>query len=89
VNHRDQDDLLRHNRVANLVQQMLKERSIVQSIATDDTLIDAGLTSLDLVKLVFRVESEFDLTIPVCDITPDNFRTIGTIHGLVSRLLES
>jgi acyl carrier protein len=68
---------------------MLKERSVVHAVACDDVLIDVGLTSLDLVKLVFRVEAEFDLTIPVSDITPANFRTIVAINALVSRLLGS
>jgi acyl carrier protein len=89
MNYEAPNESSHESRVAQVVEQMLKDRSIVQTVAPDDVLIEAGLTSLDLVKLVFRVESEFDLTIPVGDITPANFRTITTIRALVSHLLEA
>ena len=71
-----------------VVQQVFEERSIARSVCADDVLAEIGLTSLDLVKIVLLVESEFDLMIPIPDIKPANFRSISTISRLVSRLLN-
>lgn len=75
-------------RVIAVVQQVFEVRSIKRSVAADDDLIDIGLTSLDTVKIVLLVESEFDLMIPTADITPANFRSISTICSLLRKLLD-
>lgn len=69
-----------------IVQQLLAQRSIEQSVTEDDDLREAGLTSLDMVDLVLRVESELDVKIPASAITPANFRSISKINALVTRL---
>lgn len=69
-----------------IVQQLLAQRSIDQSIAEEDDLREAGLTSLDMVDLVLRVESELDVKIPAAAITPANFRSISKINALVIEL---
>ena len=75
-------------RVVTVVQQVFEQRCIAGSLCADDILTEVGLTSLDTVKIVLLVESEFDLMIPISDITPANFRSISTISRLVSRLLN-
>jgi len=75
-------------RVITVVQRMLEERSISRPVCPDDVLVEVGLDSLDVVKLILLVESDFDLTIPVAEIKPANFRSISTIIGLIARLLE-
>lgn len=76
-------------RVITVVQQVFEERLINRPVAADDVLIDVGLTSLDIVRLVLLVETEFDLMLSITDITPANFRSISTISRLVSRLLNA
>jgi acyl carrier protein len=85
VEHRSDSSEIR---VVNVVQQVFEERMINRPVAADDILIEAGLTSLDIVKLVLLVETEFDLILPISEITPGNFRSISTISRLVSRLLS-
>ena len=75
------------DRVVTVVQSLFKQRSISHEIHSEDNLIEVGLTSLDTVKLVLLVEDEFDLTMPLSDITPANFRSIAAISRLVARLL--
>jgi acyl carrier protein len=75
-------------RVITVVQQVFEDRLITRPVAADDILIDIGLTSLDIVRLVLLVETEFDLMLPITEITPANFRSISTISRLVSRLLN-
>ena len=79
-----------NERVIAVVQRIITERSIPNGrpIHNDHKLIEIGLTSLDLARLVLLVEDEFDLRIPVRDLTPANFRSISTISQLVSKLIE-
>jgi acyl carrier protein len=77
------------DRVVTVVQQVFEERSIERSVCANDILAEVGLTSLDMVKIVLLVESEFDLMVPITEITPANFRSISTISRLVGRLLNN
>jgi acyl carrier protein len=43
---------------------------------------------LDSIRLVLLVEDEFNIEIPVSDLTLANFRSISTISLLVTRLLN-
>ena len=76
------------DRVVAVVQQVFEERSIERSVHLDDSLMEVGLTSLDTVKLVLMVETEFDLMLPIEEITPANFRSIAAISRLVSKLMN-
>lgn len=76
------------NRVITVVQRVFEERLLNWPVAADDILIDIGLSSLDIVRLVLLVETEFDVMLPISEITPANFRSISTISRLVSRLVN-
>jgi acyl carrier protein len=75
-------------RVVAVIQRMVRERSIARSVSLEDTLAEAGLTSLDAIRLVLLVEDEFSIEIPVSDLTLANFRSISTISRLVTKLLN-
>ena len=79
-------DAVVKNDVLHIVQRLLAQRSIDQSINDDDDLREVGLTSLDMVDLVLSVESELDVKIPEAAITPANFRSISKINALVTTL---
>jgi acyl carrier protein len=74
-------------RVVTVVQRLVDERAITRPFSTDDTLTEVGLTSLDAVKLVLLVEDEFNIEIPLSELTVANFRSIATISRLVNRLV--
>jgi acyl carrier protein len=74
------------DRVALLVQRLLAKRAIDRSLGRDDSLAEAGLSSLDIVNLMLAVEAEFDLKIPQREMTPANFRSIARIDALVRSL---
>jgi acyl carrier protein len=75
-------------RVVAVVERLIGERSITRPVSSDDTLAQAGLTSLDAVRLVLLVEDEFNIEIPVSDLTLANFRSISAISRLVTRLVS-
>jgi acyl carrier protein len=77
------------DRVADIVHDILERRGAGRTVGADDDLRESGLTSLDMVNLMLAVETEFDLRIPDGEMTPQNFRTIGTIDALVIALTHS
>ena len=80
-------DISTGERVVTVVQRLVDERAITRPFSPDDTLTEVGLTSLDAVKLVLLVEDEFNIEIPLSELTVANFRSIATISRLVNRLL--
>ena len=76
------------DRIAVLVRGLLAKRAIERPLGCDDSLAEAGLSSLDIVNLMVAVEAEFGLKIPNREMTPANFRSIARITGLVAALLQ-
>jgi acyl carrier protein len=75
-------------RVISLVTNILSANSIVIDVLPGSRLADIGMTSMDMVNLMFAVEAEFDMTIPQADITPENFQSPQTIQCMVSRQID-
>jgi acyl carrier protein len=73
----------RHDRIAGIVVGLLAQRHKAGKPGPEDDLRQAGLTSLDMVKLVLSLEQEFDAAIPEKAIIPANFRSINAIAGLI------
>jgi acyl carrier protein len=75
-------------RVVAVIQRLIGDRSIARTLSLNDTLAEAGLTSLDAIRLVLLVEDEFGIEIPVSELTLANFRSISTISLLITRLVN-
>ena len=69
-----------------IVESLLAKRAGPVSVSFDQSLTDAGLTSLDMVNLMLAIEDEFEIEIPQRQMTPANFRSIATIEALVSAI---
>lgn len=51
---------------------------------TTEGLIDEGyLESLDIIQIIALIEEEFDISLSVADITPNNFNSAQSIWNLV------
>jgi acyl carrier protein len=72
------------SRIIDLVKSILEQNAIAAQIAPDTLLVDAGLTSMDMVNLMLGVEAEFDFMIPQDQITPENFQSVATLTRLVA-----
>lgn len=79
--HAANDDV--ENRLLVLVESILEQNAITAQLTLATLLVDAGLTSMDMVNLMLAVEAEFDFTIPQSDITPENFQSVETLKALV------
>src|ERR1700684_3291107 len=62
------------NRLLALVKSILDQNAITAQLTPATLLVDVGLTSMDMVNLMFAVEAEFDFIIPQSEITPENFQ---------------
>jgi acyl carrier protein len=76
------------DRVVSLVKEILIENEITSDIVPGARLVDVGLTSVDMVKLMLGVEAEFDFTIPQNQITPENFQSVETLERMVESQLK-
>jgi acyl carrier protein len=76
-------------RLLGLVEKVLDRPGAGPSLAPDAALSELGVSSLKMVSLMLSVEVEFDLSIPQNEITPENFRSINSIHALVTRLIAT
>jgi len=74
------------DRLISMVERTLANNSINRPFSINDQLVDIGLTSLDMVNLLFEVEAAFDVTIPSLELTTENFETIAVIENLMTRL---
>ena len=71
------------DRVLTIVQTILGQNAISADVHPDLLLVDAGLTSMDMVKLMLDVEAEFDFTIPQAEITPENFQSVKALQLMI------
>jgi acyl carrier protein len=76
-------------RILALVKSILQQNAMTVEIGPDTLLVDAGLTSMDMVNLMLGVEAEFDFTIPQSEITPDNFQSVKTLERMIVAQLQS
>jgi acyl carrier protein len=76
------------SRVLALVRAILEQNSIAVEVLPASRLVDIGLTSMDMVNLMFGVEAEFDLTIPQSQITPENFQSIDALERMIVNQLQ-
>ena len=84
--HSEQHSALRE-RLLRLVAHILGKPESAASLPVDARLAELGMSSIKMVNLMLAVETEFDLTIPQGDITPENFRSVATVEALLARLL--
>jgi acyl carrier protein len=75
------------DRLLRQVAQLLGKPDAAATLPVDGRLSELGMSSIKMVNLMLAVEMEFDVTIPQSDITPENFRSIGTIEALLTKLL--
>jgi acyl carrier protein len=74
-------------RLLRLVAQILGKPEAATTLPVEGRLNELGMSSIKMVNLMLAVETEFDLTIPQSDITPENFRSVASVEALLGRLL--
>ena len=71
--------------VTERVQRLFLDALNIQVPSEETDLIEAGyIDSLALVELLFAIEREFSVTVPLDDLDIDSFRTLDRISELVA-----
>jgi acyl carrier protein len=73
-------------RLRALVEPLIDVEVTVRPIPAERNLSEMGVGSVHMVDLMLAMEAEFDLTIPVEMINPENFLSIETLTALVVEL---
>ncbi|QAU49818.1 phosphopantetheine-binding protein [Bradyrhizobium guangzhouense] len=76
------------NRIIKLVEGILEQNALSADVTPSTKLVDAGMTSMDMVNLMLGVEAEFDFTIPQTEITPENFQSVETLERMIATQLK-
>jgi acyl carrier protein len=72
------------HRVLSIVRSILEKNAIDADVHPESPLVDIGLTSMEMVELMLKVEAEFDLIIPQPEITPENFQSVKTLELMIA-----
>jgi len=75
------------DRLLRLVAQILGKPEAATPLPVDARLSELGMSSIKMVNLMLAVETEFEITIPQSDITPENFRSVASVEALLARLV--
>lgn len=69
--------------------KILQELHPEVDFETSDSLVDDKiLDSFDIITLISEIHEEFDVKIPVDEITPENFNSAKTLYALIEKLQD-
>jgi len=57
----------------------------VKDFSDDDNLLEAGLDSMGIMRLIMFIEDKFNITLPDTEIDPDNVESINTLEKWIVR----
>jgi acyl carrier protein len=57
----------------------------VKDFSDDDNLLEAGLDSMGIMRLIMFIEDKFNVTLPDTEIDPDNVESINTLEKWIVR----
>lgn len=66
----------------NIIEELIDKRGI----NLEDTPKDLGLDSLQMIILVAKIETKFDIEIPDDGLDLENFKTIGSILEMINKI---
>ena len=61
----------------------MEQNDITVDLHPESRLVDIGLSSMDMVALMLKVEAEFDFIIPQPQISPENFQSVKTLELMI------
>lgn len=67
----------------NYIVQELIFVSDSSTLNDDSDLLAAGLNSIGIMRLVLFIETEFGVTLPDAEITPENLQTLNTLEAWI------
>ena len=71
------------DRVLSLIKSIIEQDTSAADFGPESRLVDIGLSSMDMVALMLKVEAEFDFTIPQIQISPENFQSVRSLERMI------
>jgi D-alanine--poly(phosphoribitol) ligase subunit 2 len=59
------------------------------SFGNDENLLEAGLDSMGIMRLIMFAEKEFGVTLPDTEIEPDNVQSLNALENWIRRAGQS
>lgn len=56
-----------------------------EKFSDDDDLLEAGLDSMGIMRLIMHIEEQFSVTLPDSEIDPDNVKSFNTLEQWILR----
>ncbi|MCK4840942.1 MAG: acyl carrier protein [Methylococcales bacterium] len=56
-----------------------------EKFSDDDDLLEAGLDSMGIMRLIMFIEDEYGITLPDTEIEPDNVQSFNTLEQWILR----
>lgn len=56
-----------------------------ENFGEDDDLLEAGLDSMGIMRLIMFIEDNFGVTLPEEEVEPDNLRTLNALEHWIER----
>lgn len=81
------EDLKLQSAIMQLVQVHLASKANFTEFRVETNLVDAGLSSFDMVQIVLGIENKFCLKFPDEELSPSNFESIASIARITRELL--
>lgn len=72
-------------KLRNFIFQELVYVSNPDAFDADGDLLEAGLDSMGIMRLIIFIEEEFGVTLPDNEIDPDNLRTLNALKNWILR----
>jgi acyl carrier protein len=85
----DRPDSDTRSRLADIVRRIVSAHADARPERIEENLREAGLTSLDMVRLALSIETEFGIMLGADDMHPDNFQTLDRLDMVVRRQLSA
>lgn len=60
-----------------------------EQFGDEDNLLDAGLDSMGIMRLIMFIEDEYGITLPDTEIEPDNVQTFNALEQWILRHKKS
>lgn len=59
------------------------------TLTLDAKVVDLGITSLDMVEIIFALEEKFDIELPFnANTNAEGFRTLGDVIAVVEKIIS-
>lgn len=72
-------------KIRNFIFQELVFVTEPEKFSDDDDLLDAGLDSMGIMRLIMFIEEQFGVTLPDAEIDPDNVHSINALAQWILR----